>query len=312
MSVNQSRTVFITGANGFIGANLIKLLLRKDYDVHALVRKNANLWRIKDIAKKIKIHKADICDAEKLKKILISINPDYIFHLASYGNSADDTDLNEMISVNIVGLKNLLDATKNINYQKLIVTGTSSEYGFKTKPMEETDSLKPNSYYSATKGAATLIAQSFAMLNNKPIVIVRPFSVFGPYEEENRLVPIVIKLALANKEINLTSKTAKRDFIFVKDIATAFIKIANNNLKSGEIINLGTGKQSSNYDVVKIIEKILNKKLTVKIGTFPQKPWDTDYWVANTEKASKILHWKPKYTLEAGLKETIAFYKNRS
>jgi nucleoside-diphosphate-sugar epimerase len=178
--------------------------------------------------------------------------------------------------------------------------------------MRETDILVPNSYYSATKGSATLIAQSFAILNSKPIAIVRPFSVFGPYEEENRLIPIVIKLALSNKAINLTSKTARRDFIYVKDIAAAFLKIANSNLKPGEIINLGTGKQSSNYDVVKIIGKILNQKLSVMVGTFPKKPWDSDYWVTDTTKTSRILHWNPKYSLENGLKETIAFYKNKS
>jgi len=309
MGISKSKTVFITGANGFIGANLINLLLEKDYRIHALVRKDANLWRIKNIAKKIKLHEADICQPEKLNKILKRVNPNYIFHLASYGNSSADTDLSKMINVNILGLKNLLEATKEIKYEALVITGSSSEYGFKNKPMRETDNLEPNSYYSATKAAATLLAQSFAMLNNKPIRIVRLFSVYGPLEENNRLVPIVINSAINNKQIFTTSGKVRRDFIYVKDVAEAILKVAKTKLKNGEIINLGTAKQTDNKEIIRIIGQILDKKLNVKIGNFVQKPWDTNYWVANTSKATKMLNWKPKYTLKAGLKKTITFYK---
>lgn len=309
MNINKSRTVFITGANGFIGANLIRLLLERDYIVHALVRQNSNLWRIEDISEKIKIHKADICQPDKLKEILTDVKPDYIFHLASYGNSSSDTNLEEMVNVNILGLINLLEATKTIKYKAFIISGSSSEYGFKSKPMVETDNLEPNSYYSATKAAATLIAQSFALLNNKPIIIVRPFSVYGPYEENNRLIPIVIKLALSGKEISITKEKVRRDFIYVGDIAQALLKIATTKLKNGEIINLGTGEQHGNDEIVRIIEKILHKKLKVRIGKYPKRAWDTDYWVANNQKVKKLLSWQPKYSLEKGLRETINWAK---
>jgi nucleoside-diphosphate-sugar epimerase len=305
MGRSKSKTVFVTGGNGFIGANLVRLLLKKDYKIHILVRKNADLWRIKNLIKEIKIHEADICQSEKLKSILTKVNPNYIFHLASYGNSAEDTNLIEMISVNILGLRNLLEATKEINYKAFVISGSSSEYGFKNKPMIETDILEPNSYYSATKASATLIAQSFAILNNKPITIARPFSVYGPYEEENRLIPTVIKLALANKEIPVTAGKVKRDFIFVEDLVNALLKIANSKLRNGEIINLGTGKQSGNDDVVKTIGNLLNKKLSVRIGKFSKRAWDTNYWVANNRKAKQLLRWEPKYSLTQGVKKTI-------
>jgi nucleoside-diphosphate-sugar epimerase len=305
MTISKSKTVFIIGANGFIGANLIRLLIKNNYKVHVLVRKNANLWRIKNVLKDIKIHKGDINDQKHLQKIVKKINPEYIFHLASYGNSSQDTSLNEMINTNIIGLKNLLEATLKINYKSLIITGSSSEYGFKDKAMRETDSLEPNSYYSATKASATLIAQSFALINNKPITIARVFSAYGPYEENNRLIPTVIKLALNNKEISLTSGKVQRDFIYVEDLVNGLLKIANSKLKNGEIINLGTAKQHENNDIIRAIEKILHKTLHVKIGKFPKRAWDTNYWVSNNQKAKKLLSWKPKYSLEDGLKKTI-------
>jgi len=309
MSTNQSQIAFVTGANGFVGANLVRLLIEKNYTVHILVRKNSGMWRLKKFLKNLRLHIGDINNQSFLKQTIGNINPQYIFHLASYGNSSNDTDLDEMINVNIAGLKNMLDATRMINYKALVITGSSSEYGFKNKPMKETDCLKPNSYYSATKASATLIAQSFAILNNKPIFIARLFSAYGPYEENNRLIPTAIKLALADKEIPLTPKNVKRDFIYVQDVVEALLKIAKTKLKNGEIINLGTGKQNGNNEIIKTIEKVLQKKLKIKMGKFPNRTWDTNFWVADIKKAKKLLSWTPKYDLEDGLKKTIDWFK---
>ena len=118
---NKNKNVFITGANGFIGANLTRFLVNKNYHVSVLVRNKSNLWRLKDIIKNIKIHKADITNKEKLKKIIKKVNPNYIIHLASYGNSSNENNLKKILDVNILGLINLLQASENINYKKLII-----------------------------------------------------------------------------------------------------------------------------------------------------------------------------------------------
>lgn len=312
MNINKSKTVFITGANGFIGANLIRVLLENNYEVNILVRNNSNLWRIKDVSHKVKIHKGDINNQTLLKTIVNKISPQYIFHLASYGNSSEDTNISEMINVNIIGLKNMLEATANIDYKAFVITGSSSEYGFKDKPMREDDNLEPNSYYSATKASATLIAQSFALLNNKPVSVARLFSVYGPYEENNRLIPTVIKLALADKQILITSGKVQRDFIYVEDVTKALLKMAKAKLKNGEIINLGAAKQHGNDEIVRTIGKILHKKLKVKTGQFPKRAWDTNYWVSDNQKARRLLSWQPKYNLEEGLKKTIDWIKTNA
>lgn len=308
MRQNQSKKVFITGGNGFIGANLTKFLKSKNYKVSVLVKKNSNLWSLKEIIKNTTIYKADITNKKELERIMKKVNPDYIIHLASYGNSSNENDFKKIIDVNISGLINLLMASQSINYKKFIIAGSSSEYGFKEKPMTETDYLYPNSYYSAAKGSATLLAQSYALKENKPIVILRPFSVYGPFEENNRFIPTVIKKALNKEKILVTKEEVKRDFIFIDDVVSAFYKTMKTRLNKGEIINIGTGKQYSNKQVVRKIEKILNLKL--KLGTFPKRAWDTNNWVANNQKAKKMLKWSPKFSIEEGLKKTIEWYKN--
>lgn len=310
MRQNQSKKVFITGGNGFIGANLTKFLKNKNYHVSVLVRDKSKLWRLKGIIKNINIYKADITSIKKLEGIMKKVNPDYIIHLASYGNSSNENDFKKIIDVNILGLKNLLMASQNINYKKFIIAGSSSEYGFKNKPMTETDYLFPNSYYSAAKGSATLLAQSYALEKNKPIAILRLFSVYGPFEENNRFIPTVIKKALNKEKILVTKEEVKRDFIFIDDVVSAFYKTMKTKINKGEVINIGTGKQYSNKQVVRKIEKILKLKLT--LGTFPKRAWDTNNWVANNSKAKKMLKWNPKYSIEEGLKKTIEWNKNKT
>ena len=308
---SKNKKVFITGANGFIGANLTKFLVSKSYHVSVLVRKKSNLWRLNKIINDIKIYKSDITNKNELKKIIIKINPDYIIHLASYGNSSDENDLRKIINVDVLGLINLLDALDKISYKKLIICGSSSEYGFKNKPMSETDYLNPNSYYSAAKGAATLLAQSCALKKNKPIVILRPFSVYGPLEEINRLIPTIIRKAIKNEKIFVTKEVVKRDFVFIDDTINAFYKTMTTKINNGEIINIGTGKQYSNMEIVKIIEKILKVKL--KLGVFQKRSWDTNNWISDNSKAKKLLKWNPKYSIKQGLKNTIEWYiKNNS
>ena len=154
--------------------------------------------------------------------------------------------------------------------------------------MTETDYLLPNSYYSAAKGSATLLAQSYALEKNKSIAILRIFSAYGPFEENNRFIPTIISKALKNEEILVTKEDVKRDFIFIDDVVSAFYKTMTTKLNQGEIINIGTGKQYSNKQIVRKIEKIL--KLKLKFGTFPKRTWDTNNWVANNQKAKKILN----------------------
>ena len=139
MSHKNKRTIFVTGAGGFIGANLTRKLLKQNFDIHILSRTKNISWRLKEIEDQITIHHGDLMDFASLKKALRKIQPAYIIHLATYGAYPFQTEIDKIVSINIEGTKNLLKASNNIPYRCFINTGSSSEYGFKDKPMKQDD-----------------------------------------------------------------------------------------------------------------------------------------------------------------------------
>jgi len=305
------KSVLITGGAGFIGTNLIKELLRLNYSVNLILKKSSDPWRIKDILNKIKTYHVDLLNRKKLTEIINSINPNFIIHLATYSDYRNQADVKEMTDVNIKGTLNLLLASKNVDYNIFINTGSSSEYGIKDEPMKENDLLEPISFYAVTKASTTLLCQVFAKEYQKPIVTLRPFSAYGPYENKTRFIPTVIKAIIKNKPIKLTPGNQRRDFIYVKDIVDIYIKTLSYGKKlSGQILNMGTGIEYTNDEVVEALFKVTGKKVNIEKGAFPKRLWDTSHWVADISKTKRVLKWKPRFDLEKGLRETYFWFKN--
>ncbi|MDO8621167.1 MAG: SDR family NAD(P)-dependent oxidoreductase [Candidatus Levybacteria bacterium] len=308
-SIIANKTVLVTGGAGFIGANLIRRLLKTGYNINLIVRKNTDLWRLENIVSKIRVYKIDLLDSLRLSKTVSKIKPDIIIHLATYSNYRNQQAIKQMINLNIQGTLNLLMASKDIDYAIFINTGSSSEYGFKNKPMNEKDLLEPISFYAATKASATLLCQVFAREYKKPIVTLRPFSVYGQYEEKDRFIPTIIKAAIEDKSINLTPGKQRRDFIYIKDVVDMYIKTLSYGKKlSGQILNMGTGIEYTNDEVIKMLFQITEKKVKIEKGAYPTRIWDTQHWVADISKTKTLLKWKPKFSLEKGLEETYKWY----
>lgn len=310
MSQRNKSRVFITGASGFVGANVTRELLKNNYDVHILNRTKNLSWRLKDIADMMTIHRGDITNISSLQKALVEANPDYIIHMAAYGAYHYQNELEKIVKVNIEGTENLLEASKNIPYKCFINTGSSSEYGFKDKPMKEDDLCEPVSYYALTKLASTHLCKVFAFLNNKPIVTFRLFSVYGSYEEETRFIPAIMKALLNGNIIKLTPGNQRRDFIHVDDVSSAYLKALRLGKKvKGKVFNIGTGKEYSNDEIVDILFSVTNQKTKIKKGSYPKRMWDTPHWRADISHAKKVLGWKPKYTIEKGMSETYSWFQ---
>jgi len=304
----KKTSILITGASGFIGANLVRNLLKRGYDVHVILRSTKNVWRLRDILPQLTVHKGTIEDKSFLIKLFKKFHPNHIFHLAAYGAYSTQTDFEQMVLTNINGLANLLLTSKDIPYKSFVVTGSSSEYGYKKKPMKETDFLLPDSYYAATKASATHLAQIFAKKNNKPIVVFRLFSVYGPYEEPSRLIPTAIHAALANTTLPLTTGKVQRDFIFLDDVVDAYCYVMKRKMPIGEVFNIGTGIQYSNDDIAKTIKKINKGHLDIKKGAFPQRNWDTQFWIADIHRSKNVLSWRAKTSLSQGLEKTYQWF----
>jgi nucleoside-diphosphate-sugar epimerase len=305
------KRILVTGGAGFIGANLVRKLLLLNYDVNLLVRSSTDLWRLKDILSRLKIHKADISDKQSLTKIMTKINPKTIIHLATYSQYRNQEEFERMVKTNIDGTLNLLTASKDIDYDIFINTGSSSEYGRKENPMKETDLLEPISFYAATKSSTTLLCQVFSREYRKPIVTLRPFSAYGPYEEKSRFIPTIIKAVIENRPIKLTPGNQRRDFICVEDIVDVYIKtLPRGKELSGQIFNMGTGIEYTNDEVVQALFKVASKKVKIEKGAYQKRLWDTPHWIADISKTKRLLNWKPKFTLEQGLRYTYNWYRH--
>ena len=308
----MTKRVFITGATGFVGSNLIRKLIEENYEVHILTRALAAPWRIKDILPKLKVHQGDLRKFKELEKIIRLIKPAGIFHLAVSNIFSGITASNkDVILDNLLGTTNLIEAAADIDYDFFINTGSFLEYGVKSRPIKESDSSEPPEIYSITKLAAEHYARSVAKLRNKPIVTLRLFTPFGPSMQPGRLVYEIITKALKNEDISLTSPAVSRDLIYIKDIMDIYLIVASRAKDfPGETFNAGSGKLTTIGGLVNLVIKETSSTSAVKWGSHHGASYDSAMCVADMTKTYANLAWHPKYSLEKGIKETIEWYIN--
>lgn len=306
--------IFVTGATGFVGSRLVRALVQNNEDVSILVRNKQLNSRLRDISDKMHIYEGDL-QSESLQEIIDKVRPTILFHLAAHGAlPGENVTIQELIEVNIKSLVRLLSAVKRHKIKLFVNTGSSSEYGIKDVPMNETDFLCPINDYGVTKAAATLYCQKVALTESLPIVTLRLFSPYGYGDNIKRLIPFVIKKALIHEPISLSSKENVRDFIAIEDVVEAYLQTMRVSVNPGEIFNIGSGKQHSVYAIVSKIVEITKSKSQLQWNTMPKqlRQVEPKIWEADIRKAKKILYWKPSYSLEQGLEIAIAHYKNQS
>lgn len=305
----MSDSYLITGATGFVGANIARRLVKEKKNVHIFTRDKKIGWRLEDISSKLIIHKTDLL-SPKLSTIVSKIKPDYIFHLAAYGSLPKEVEMENLINVNLRGTINLIQALKQNKFKLLVNTGSSSEYGVTSKKMAETDLPFPINDYGVVKTAATLYAHKEAVRNSLPIITFRLFSAYGPYEHKPRFIPTVVRAALKNKPILVGNKKNVRDFIYIDDMVDAYLHACNVKVKPGEIFNIGTGKQHQIGDVLERVIKLSKSKSEVKWGVVAsqKRQVESGKWEADTVKCAKILKWSARYSLTDGLSKTIEWF----
>lgn len=307
-----NKTVLVTGSTGFVGSHLVRRLVQKKYTVHILVRNKSNTHRIQDILENITIHECDLLDKKKLFQIISTIQPNVIFHLATGGlYNGEEKSAQEQFETNTIGTVNLLEACRSVSYMCFVNTGSSSEYGKKQFKMKESDSCFPESSYAISKLAATHFCIKEFKTYQKPVVTLRLFSPFGLHDDSRRLIPYIISEGKKNKELNLHDRNAVRDYIYIDDVVSACLSCIKNVKKiSGEIINIGSGKQTTIESVVKQILGILHSRSTITWNSERQKRFESGVWQADIRKAKALLQWKPKYSLQNALRQTIKnFYE---
>ena len=306
------KPILITGASGFIGSNLLRFFYKNNVKAYGLIREKSNNWRVKDFVDKKKIFCVNLEDKNKLKKIINKIKPKTIYHLATYGGSSIQKNEKKIKDCIFTGTKNLIELCKKNKFNIFINTGSSSEYGFVNKAMKESDPLNPNSSYSFYKGITTIHCKQISIDENLPIVTVRPFHIYGPYESETRLIPTLIKSFIKNKRIFLVNPSISRDLVHVDDLINFYLTISLKDKKKfikGKIYNLGFGKKITIKKIFNSLKKIANSNTKPSWGSMKDRSWDQKIWYADMKYVKKQLRWEPKINYYNGLKQPFLWYK---
>ena len=320
----MKKRVFVTGADGFIGSHLVEKLIQKGFSVKCLVYYNSfNTWGWLDsidnkIKKEIEVINGDVRDFDIINKALN--NCDLVFNLAALiGIPYSYNAPRSYIDTNIIGLLNLLNVCKKKDITKIIHTSTSEVYGnAKFIPMTENHPLFAQSPYAASKIGADQLALSFYNSFNLPITILRPFNTFGPRQSLRAIIPTIITQILDSKYKNIQLGNVKvtRDFNYITDTVDAFISSIEPKKTIGEIINIGSGSETSIEKIIKLTNKITrnNKKVIIDKQRVRPKNSELLRLCASNKKAKKLLNWKPELMgikgFEEGLKKTIEWYQN--
>jgi UDP-glucose 4-epimerase len=304
------KRVLLTGGTGFVGANLVRRLLDEGHEVHLFVRGGHQQWRLADIRDAVQLHTADLSDADALAWHLADIRPDWVLHLATYGAYPAQTDVARMVSTNLMGTINLVEACLRVGVEAFVNTGSSSEYGYKSHPPSETEWLEPNSHYAVTKASATQYCRYVARARAVRLSTLRLYSVYGPYEEPTRLLPTLVLRGLAGELPPLVEPEIARDFVHVDDVATAYLLAATCAAQEpGAVYNVGTGSQTTLREAVRVARSALAIPREPHWGSMPNRHWDTATWVADNRQARQVLGWQPAFSFEQGFRALVRWFR---
>ncbi|MBN1902435.1 SDR family NAD(P)-dependent oxidoreductase [Candidatus Sumerlaeota bacterium] len=314
----SGKKILITGAGGFIGSHLVEKVIEQGGIIRAFVHYNSfNRWGWLDYLPQnardsIEVFCGDIRDPHGVKTAMK--NMEVVFHLAAligipYSYHSPDS----YVDTNIKGTLNILQAAREQSAEKVLVTSTSEVYGTaRYVPIDENHPRQGQSPYSATKIGADYLAESFYRSFDLPVTIVRPFNTFGPRQSARAVIPTIITQLLGGiTEIRLGSLAPTRDFLYVKDTANGFVEIACSGNTAGEVINIATQSEISIGELAqKIIDRI-NPKARIVAEDERIRPEKSEVLrlFGGNRKIMELTGWKPLYTLEQGLEETIAWFR---
>jgi nucleoside-diphosphate-sugar epimerase len=307
-----SNRVLITGAAGFVGSNLARRVLERGDDVTLNVRPGSDRLRLREIADDARLVEADLRDARAVESMLAEARPELVMHLATHGAYSWQSDSQQIFETALLGTVNLLTACEAAGVRRLINAGTSSEYGYKDHPPSEDELPEPNSDYASAKAAATTWCGYFARERGVEAITLRLYSVYGPWEHPDRLIPTLLREALAGRLPPLVNPDVARDFVFVDDACSAFLTSAEApDVAPGTVYNVASGRQTTIRDVVETTRSIFEVEAEPEWGSMSEREWDTTSWVGNPAKLGRELGWQAETELAEGLRRTAAWMQER-
>ena len=295
--------ILVTGATGFLGRHLSRLLVSENVDV-CLCSHREQKWQ------DLQLQQVDVCDRRSVFDLVKLIRPDGVIHLAAAGVTRSDLPLSKLLQVNVLGTENLLAAIAEFaSHAPVVLVGTGYEYRSQSRPLREEDELLPASAYAVSKSAAGLCASFYAHL--APITLVRLFNTYGPGEPRQRLLPYIVSCAQDGVPIALTGCEQIRDFTFVSDVATALWTVLKSSPTTAElrVLNVGSGQPVALKQFVSKALGVLEERgysPKVVFGARPYRCDDPMYCVADTTRISQGYGFRTLINLDVGIRTTIA------
>jgi polyisoprenyl-phosphate glycosyltransferase len=297
--------IIVFGAGGFIGANLVRQILIYRQDVFAVTSKPFVPWRLDDINPTNILH-CDITKKDNVEQLFEKYQFKTVFDLAAYGAYSKQDIVEKIYTTNFIGLLNLLEVCSKFNIRSLVHAGSSSEYGLNCAAPKEEDALEPNSHYSVSKVSAAYLIKYYGIIKEMPVLNLRYYSVYGPYEEPDRLIPKLIDEGRKGSYPPLVEPDISRDFIYIDDVVLVTLKAANANYSvvRGLSFNIASGLKQTIKDVAYIIKDIFNLSTDPSWGNMPNRKWDLKEWYGNAAKTKAMLDWENETSLKDGLIKT--------
>lgn len=300
----------MTGASGFVGARLIRLALQRGHTVAALVGPDSHLHRLQHLLGEVDLIRADITDRRALDRVAATVRPDACVHLAAAGAVVRQDDLNTLLAANAVAPAHLAAALARAGCRRLVIAGSSSEYGPVDGVMDEASAPHPDDFYGVTKLAGGLLAAVAGARHGLETAQLRLFSVYGPGEDPRRLVPSVLRALLAGEPIRLTPGAQVRDFVYVDDVAEALLAAVDRPVLDTLTVNVGTGVQTSVRELCRLAADLIGGHHLLGFGALAYRPGERFSWRASTATAERALGWHARTLLADGLARTIEHTRN--
>jgi UDP-glucose 4-epimerase len=303
--VGRNTQVLLTGASGFIGSHLAEALVARGAIVHCLLLPGDPAPNLSAVRDQIHVHRADLLDAEALRRVARAASPEVVMHLAAVGVTDVHVDPALAVRVNVEGTLDLLAALDGA-YRIFLNVGTCHEYGDGAPPFREDQDPRPSLPYAITKTATWHFCRRFLDTEGWPIVTVRPFSVYGPRQAENTFVPACIHAARRGVDFEMTAGEQGRDWIYVADVVEGMIRATGLPAAIGGTFNLCTARETTLYDVARAIVSEMGDPIAIHRGALPYREGEIWHLVGDNTRARAVLGWEPTTSLADGLRRTIA------
>lgn len=293
--------ILVTGASGFVGANLFKMLAAVRSDVFAVVQREKN-WRLIDV-KDESVIAVDLNDHAAVKNMVTTVSPQTVFDCVAYGAYSFEKDDRLIYQTNFLAVSSLVGLLAQRPFSAYVHAGSSSEYGNNCTAPEETSRCDPNSHYAVSKLAVANYLGYMGKTHSFPCINLRLYAVYGPLEDTSRLIPALVRQGIRGKLPLLVDARTTRDFVYVDDVCAAFVLSASRMHPGlyGESLNIGTGQKTTIGELAGVAQRLFGVTEDPQFGTMGGRDWDTAEWYSNPQRAMTELDWQPTVSLDQGL-----------